>query len=146
MEIRLKPIISRRRRRRRSYSLLLSSSRFTLAHSAFCRARSSSIAPASNRHLSIESLITKITNIPPKQIEIQSRISANLLWEAKVNVPLIFSVEKRRDPPVGRVLRVISEVACGENAQLASLQRGEEEIREFSKSKVFEDVFSCVRA
>lgn len=78
VEIHLKPIISA--------SLVPSRSL------AFCR-----ISRRRNRRLS-ESLITRITNIPPKhtQIEIQSRVSANLSG-AKVNAPLIFS-DGKRDP------------------------------------------------
>lgn len=80
VEIRLKPIIS----------AFLASSRSL----AFCR-----ISRRRNRRFS-ESLITRITNIPPKQIEIQSRVSANLSG-AKVNAPLIFSVASVT-PPRGR--------------------------------------------
>lgn len=79
VEIRLKPIIS---------ASLVSSRSL-----AFCR-----ISRRRNRRLS-ESLITRITNIPPKQIEIQSRVSANLSG-ARVNAPLISSGGKR--DPAGR--------------------------------------------
>lgn len=90
MEIRLKPIISA-----------------SLASVSLARFLSY-ISHRRNRRLS-ESLITRITNIPPKQIEIQSRVSANLSG-TKVNAPLIFSAASVT-PPGG--LTVISKEGNG---------------------------------